>query len=104
MHAGSPTESGKYNHHTSPLNSYCGGKPGKSHYHKLYHFVHSSDSKSLVVIQCVCVKSNVAWITVRSIVELGHSERYLGSMMWSLAVIVGLHLSLMVADLPCLQA
>lgn len=31
-------------------------------------------------------------------------ERYLGGLIRSLAVCVGLHLSLTVADLPCLQA
>lgn len=36
--------------------------------------------------------------------ELGPCERYLGSVMRSVAVTVGLHLSLTVADLPCLQA
>lgn len=45
------------------------------------------------------------WTTlVRSKVELGPSERYLGGVIRSLAVTVGLHLSLTVADLPCLQA
>lgn len=36
MHAGSATESGKYIHHTSPLSSYCQGKPDKRDGYKLY--------------------------------------------------------------------
>lgn len=88
MHAGSATENGRCSHHTSPLNTYC------------------RRAQITLQMRAIC-NLELIYIHIaqnRTQVERRAVNGYLGSVMRSLADTSGLHLSLMVADLPSLQA